>query len=167
MKIIKTDIPPDSLTQRFLPVDYTDAFACKPETVVGLSADDIQVTLWTAMPGWLNALFKIRDIIVRPFGLEGGNGKERYKDFKEMLYDGKSMKIMSVAAKAENETVLKLDDKHLEAYMSVYVDQATITVITLVRYHNLLGKTYFFFVKPFHKIVVKNMLKYTLRICLS
>ncbi|MDR1652533.1 MAG: DUF2867 domain-containing protein [Prevotellaceae bacterium] len=34
-----------------------------------------------------------------------------------------------------------------------------ISIITVVHFHNALGKVYFFVIRPFHKIIVKAMIK--------
>lgn len=166
MKTYKTDIPGDSLTRRYLPADYADAFACEVIDAKPLSAEDIIVCLWTVMPGWVNAFFRLRNVLVRPFGLKGDESKERAAELEDIIRNGGNTGLASVADKSGSETVLKLSDKHLDAYMSVHIaengDSQTITVITIVHYHNALGKVYFFFVRPFHKIIVSSMLKSTL-----
>lgn len=165
MKSRKTQVPKDSLLQQYLPVDYTDAFACNVETEKILSADEIMIDFWTIVPGWVSALFKLRNILVRPFGLERGEkGANLFDEIKKMIQSGSgSSGMISVAGKTENETAVLLSDKHLDAYMSVYVDKQTVTASTSVHYHNNLGRIYFFFIKPFHAVVVKAMLKGTLK----
>lgn len=167
MKSRKTAIPADSLTRRFPPADYADAFACDAEGGGDLSADDVLIALWTAMPGWVNALFGVRNALVRLVGLRGGGMKERADLLESTIRGGGSMDMVSVAAKSDRETVLKLSDKHLDALMSVHIARAggtqTVTAITSVYYHNLLGRIYFFLIRPFHKPIVKSMLKSTLK----
>lgn len=165
-KIKKVNVPAKSLTQPYLPANYIDAFSCNVFGARKLTADELQIDFWTVMPKWVNALFKLRNFIVAPFGLKTGKEDGRIEDFKNVILNGGSIGLTSVVGKSEDETVLLLSDKHLNAYMSVMVIQnknhQTITVITLVHYHNTLGKTYFFFIKPFHKIIVKVTLKSTL-----
>ena len=168
MKCHKTIIPANSLTQKYLPVDYTDAFACEVTNTKKLSADEMMIVFWTAMPGWANALFKLRNVLVRPFGLVTEEGKDYVEELKEMIHTGSgSAGLMSVTAKSDNETVVFLSDKHLDVYMSVFVEEEgrlqTATAITLVRYHNRLGKIYFSLIGLFHKVIVKSTLKNTLR----
>jgi hypothetical protein len=164
MKSYKTEIPANSLLKQYFPVDYADAFACDVETEKTLQADEIMIDLWTVMPRWLNALFKLRNILVRPFGLATGRNEDHAVNLNTMIRNGSgNAGIMSVAGKTENETAILLSDKHLDAYMSVFIDQQTVTATTLVCYHNILGRVYFFFIRPFHAIVVKAMLKGTLK----
>lgn len=164
MRTYKTDIPSNSLTRQYLPVDYTDAFACEADNALKLPADEIMIRFWTTSPTWVNALFKLRNALVRPFGLEAGEKDRTSEALREMILSGNGKNgLMSVTDKSSNETVVLLSDKHLDAYMAVYTDETgsgnTVTVITLVRYRKLLGKIYFFFIRPFHKVIVKSMLK--------
>jgi hypothetical protein len=168
MKSYKTDIPPGSLIQQYLPADYADTFVSEVTEKKELLADDIIISLWTVMPGWVNALFKLRNILVRPFGLETGESENHPEKLKVMLRSGSgSNGLMSVTGKSDNETVILLSDKHLDTHMSVYIEEKgtsqLVMVITLVHYHNRLGKIYFFFIRPFHKVIVKSMLKSTLK----
>jgi hypothetical protein len=167
MKSHKTYIPVDSLIRQYLPVDYTDAFACEVTGAKELSADEIMISFWTVMPGWVNALLNLRNLLVRPFGLNTGEDRGRIEGVKAMIRAGNwNNGLMSVAAKSGNETVILLSDKHLDAYMSVFISTKDklqeVKVITLVRYHNSLGRIYFFFIRPFHKIIIKSMLRSTL-----
>lgn len=167
MKSYKTAIPEDSLTRQFLPADYTDAFACEVADGENLSAEDVMVGFWTVMPGWVNALFKLRNALVRPFGLKTDQEEGQISDLENIIRNGGSVGVASLAAKSENETVLLLSDKHLDAYMSVHLSNTSenrvVTVITLVHFHNSLGKVYFFFIRPFHNVIVKSTLKSSLK----
>lgn len=168
MKCRKTPIPADSLTRQFLPAGYTDAFLCEIPAGATFSPDDLMISFWTVMPGWVNALFKLRNVLVKPFGLKGGHGMEQtFAGIGDAIRQSGQIRFISVPAKNPDETVVKLTDEHLDAYLSVYLEKeaaaSSATAITLVHFHNRLGRTYFFFIKPFHKIVVKSMLKNTIR----
>ena len=136
MKIHKTDIPPRSLLTPCLPGDYHDCFTYGMTCRRKISPDDLMTAFWTTMPGWVNTLFKLRNALVRPFGLQTDNG-----DAKQL------------------EKVISLDDKHLKAYLSVYAEAHEIHLSTLVRYHNRLGFFYFNLIHPFHTLVVKSMFR--------
>lgn len=153
--------------RQFLPADYSDAFACEVAGAENFSADDILTEFFTVIPGWVNALVKLRNLLVRPFGLKTDNRNDKIDDFSNMIRNGGTLGFTSVAAKSESETVLLLSDKHLDAYISVYVsrkaDIRTVIASTIVHHHNTFGRIYFFFIRPFHKIVVKRMLESTLK----
>jgi hypothetical protein len=52
-------------------------------------------------------------------------------------------------------------DTHLNFRVSVLIDRGKsyIYTTTLVHYNNRWGKLYFFFVKPFHRIIVRSIMK--------
>lgn len=161
MKVRKTDIPKDSLVNSFLPANYSDAFSCNFNTTKEITADDIQVMLWTDWPKWVERLFKIRNSIVKMVGLKGDRPDAQI--IEDCIRNNNKLRDFFVVCKSENETVIKLSDKHLDAYMSIYLSdtsskQKTVTSITVVDIHNWLGYIYFYSICPFHKIVVKGML---------
>ena len=126
-----------------------------------ISPDDLMVAFWTTMPPWLSLLFKLRNILVRPFGLQTGEADA--ERLEKAIRNGEKHGLMSVVGKTEDETVISLDDKHLKAYISVYIEAQDISLSTLVQYHNTLGVVYFNLIRPFHKIVVKSMLRQVMR----
>lgn len=165
MKICKSEIPVHSEIRKYLPCNYHDTFMCITDEQKNISTDDIMVAFWTTMPKWLNILFKIRDTLVKPFGLvTGENGDSKL--LGQAIRNGGDYKLMSVVGKTENETVISLNDKHLIAYFSVYMEKEEkrkIYLTTLVRFHNKLGFIYFYAIRPFHAIVVKNMFQQVLK----
>lgn len=157
MKIHQIPIPQDSLVARYLPADYSDAFECLCPLPESVTADDVQIALWTRSPKWLDALMRLRNWLVRPFGLRTG-GSEAFQ--KEIL--------KGVTDRSDTETVIAEDDKHLKFYCSVILVPAggglsRITVCTVVRFHNRLGQAYFTVIRPFHNMIVPRMLKGTVR----
>lgn len=161
----RKDIPQPSLANNYK-FDYKDAYECVVANTKSITPDDIQIAFWTIKPKWLNTLFKLRNLLVKPFGLKGEDKNENNK-FEQCIRNGTTNNLMSVVAKSENETVLCLNDKHLKAYLSVYIekfstDNQKISIITLVEFHNWLGYVYFYAIYPFHHIVVRSMLRNTL-----
>jgi hypothetical protein len=154
-------VPPGSLTERFLPADYADVYACRVDSGRELAADDILVGIWTDFPDWVAALFRLRNFLVRFVGLKGE--KDDPGALERIIREGGANDLASIPAKNANETVMLLTDKHLDAYLSVHVESRgslrTVSVVTLVHYKNRLGRVYFFVIRPFHGIVVKSMLK--------
>lgn len=162
MKVKKVIIPANSLTQNYLPADYSDVYACNVNFGKEILPDDIMVGFWTNFPGWVNVLFKLRNFLVKFVGLKGSeNGN--LKEFETCIRTGGSYELASVSAKNDNETVLLLTDKHLHAYMSVFIEKdkefRKIFAITIVHFRNKLGRVYFLFVRPFHGLIVKSLLK--------
>ena len=119
----------EKLIDKFLPADYQEVIK----------------KIFNHSPAWLNFLYKVRNILVKPFGIEGGDilTSEDY-----------------IIEDTENEAIMRKDDKHLLFYVSIAkIGNNLIDVTTVVQYHNALGKVYFFFIKPFHKIIVPRVVK--------
>jgi len=162
MKVKKTNILPSSLIGNYLLVDYSDVYACEVDSQKEITPDDVMVSCWIDSPTWINTLFKLRNFMVKFVGLKSSEVDD-LKELEKCIRTGTPYGIASVPAKCDNETILLLSDKHLDAYMSVHVESKeyhkTISVITLVYFKNRLGRIYFFVIRPFHGIVVKSMLK--------
>lgn len=160
MKTKHVPFPADSLAARYLPADYADAFECVCPLPATVTPDDVQAGFWITAPKWVEALMKLRNRLVRPFGLEGGNSMSR-EEMAERIRQG-------TTDRSENETVVSKDDKHLRFYVSVRIVReadglARVTTSTVVHLHNRLGKAYFTVIRPFHKLIVPSTLKNTLR----
>lgn len=162
MKAVKANIPRSSLVQGFLPADYADAFVYAAEGSVDFSADDVQSVFWTDMPRWIVGMMKLRDLMVKPFGLRGSKGVDA-AELKKCIRRGGNHGMFSVVEKSGNEAVVMLQDSHLKAWMSVMIDASGIYAITLVKYNNRLGRAYFFVIGPFHKIIVRSALASAVR----
>lgn len=74
--------------------------------------------------------------------------------------------IFKVYDKTATEIILGEDDKHLDLRISLLLEQSKynenekkITVTTIVKLNNKLGKYYFFIIKPFHRTIVPLILK--------
>jgi len=159
IKIHKSGIPQNSKISGYREIDYRDCFVCEIDSNKDISADDIMVAFWTIMPKWLSFLFKLRDILVKPFGLKTGENGDA-KLLEEVIRNGGEYRFVSVLEKSDNETIISLSDKHLTAYLSAYIEkESKIYATTLVKFHNKLGVLYFYAICPFHIIVVRNMFK--------
>lgn len=158
---MKNQVPKGSLIESFLPANHSDVHTYEVEADY-LSADDIQVAFWTNSPKWVQRLMNLRNALVKLVGLKGEkSNKQAYED---CIRSGGTYDMVSVPAKSENENVLRLDDSHLSALISVHIQdlesgQKQVSATTLVFFHNRLGRVYFFFIKPFHHLVVKSALK--------
>ena len=163
MKVRKAKILKTDLIHQYLPAHFTECLQCTFAGKKKITADDIMVAFWTVPPKWVDNLFKFRDILVKPFGLKGGN-KANKKEFENSIRTGGTYNFMSILPKSEQETILCANDKHLVMYLSIKVEEINetdkrVTASTLVNFYNLLGRVYFFCIYPFHCIIVKAMLK--------
>ena len=119
-------------------------------------------------PKWVEKLFGLRNKIVAVFGLKtSANTTDRQQQLDNFKCEpGEQLGLFKVFCKTNNEVVLGEDDKHLNFRVSLLLDQLlnekdkkTLTITTVVRYNNWLGRLYFLPVRPFHKLIVPAMLK--------
>ncbi|WP_159431298.1 DUF2867 domain-containing protein [Bacteroides ihuae] len=113
-------------------------------------------------PKWITLLYKLRNLLVKPFGLE--TNMESKKDLNAQK--GEKVSFFNVLERSEREILLFADDKHLEAWLSfqyeVYQETYIVKLATVVKFHNLMGRGYFSIIKPFHYLIIRDMLA---RIC--
>lgn len=110
---------------------------------------------------WARQLLRVRDAVMAPFGVATSaqvsakaraGGKERIGFFP-------------VQSRSERELVVGEDDTHLDFRASVLVrpradgegDELVLT--TVVHCHNALGRTYLALITPFHRVIVRSMLR--------
>ena len=162
MKVCKSPLPENSRIVRYPDANYRDCFRCRLQIPGKVSPNQVMAAFWTTSPAWLKFLFRLRDLLVRPFGLKTETDSNR-EALKEALENGEGYGMMTVVAKTADEMVVSLDDKHLKAWFSVCIENPSIYLSTLVQYHNKLGVVYFNLIRPFHILVVKNLFKQMMR----
>jgi len=72
---------------------------------------------------------------------------------------GNSVGLFKIYYIDEKEIISGLKDSHLDFCISFYKIDNKILLSTLVKYNNTFGRVYMNIIKPFHKLIVKNMLK--------
>ena len=161
MKITKSNLPETSLLKN-IPHDYVDSYS------VTLNAKDLTIeqvgrSFFTSSPAWVDALLILRDKIVGMIGLKtAGDASNREKLLARFKCEvGEQLALFKVFAKNEHEVILGEDDKHLDFRVSLFLDRQknALTVSTVVKTHNWLGRLYFLPVKPFHKMIVPTMVR--------
>ena len=106
-------------------------------------------------PRWVDLLLAVRNIMVAPFGLKTSGGEGRTP--RDIIG------IFPVVSETPDRLVAGFNDRHLD--FRVVVDIATtgrqqnITATTLVLTHNWLGRAYLTIILPFHRLVVRAMLR--------
>ena len=122
--------------EKYLPVDYSDSFSIEV-TENRLSPKDIILKVFAHNPA-----------LVKPFGIE-----TKAIESEELIIE-----------EDKQEAIMRKDDKHLLFYVDIFITpletgKQMIEVTTLVKYHNWVGKAYFFCIKPFHRVIVPLVLK--------
>ena len=105
-------------------------------------------------PRWVDALVRLRNIMVAPFGLKTSGASAAAP--RDMIG------IFPVVSQTPDRLVAGFNDIHLD--FRVVVDVAIIdagqrvTATTLVKTHNRLGRTYLAIILPFHRLVARSLL---------
>jgi len=156
-KVSKTELPNSSVSKQFIgTVHYVDAFKTELSDIEQ-SIEQIYLAIFNHTPKWVNALMNLRNKIVGIFGLDTGNGETPTEVKSIAVGDKQGMfKIFEIQP---NEVIVGADDTHLDFRASVLKENNVLFLSTLVHYNSRFGRFYFFIVKPFHKIIVKAMLK--------
>ena len=154
-KVTATSLPNNSIIKSFInTVDYEDSFAMlllnKDATI-----QSVYLNIFNHSPKWVDFLMSLRNKLVGIFGVKTDASKQVNTELKVGIKSG----IFNIYAIEKNEIIAGENDKHLNFRVSVLKDNGLLTVTTLVKYNNWFGKLYFFIVKPFHKRIVKAMLK--------
>ncbi len=157
-KIERTGLPPASrLMPSYGRADFADAFSADLPEAASHDAEFIARHIFDHQPEWIAALLKLRDLLVRPFGLK------RAADL--WTAGGDRINIFRVFGRYPNEIVLGEDDTHLNFRVSVLLQPPSdersgrVIVTTLVFYNRLLGRAYIALIAPFHRMVVRGSLR--------
>ncbi|MGP9814401.1 DUF2867 domain-containing protein [Rhodopseudomonas sp. NSM] len=104
-------------------------------------------------PGWIDALMRLRNLVVAPFGL---------KTPAPGPAAGDRIGVFPVLDEAPHRIVAGFDDHHLDFRIVIDVEngpaERRVVATTLVLTHNRLGRTYLATIMPFHRLVVRTML---------
>ena len=133
--------------------DFADSYAL---TVDGqaLDATEAASRAFGRAPRWITWLLALRNLLVAPFRLKTGRAKSASQP---------TVGFFPLLSRSADRLVLGLDDKHLDFRLVVEVTELgsgrqRITASTVVKTHNLFGRTYLAIVKPFHRRIVPAML---------
>ncbi|MGY4628308.1 DUF2867 domain-containing protein [Bradyrhizobium sp. USDA 4486] len=105
-------------------------------------------------PRWIDALTRLRNILVKPFGLKtSGEGAPAPHGM---------IGLFPVLSETPERLIAGFDDYHLDFRVVVDVTgeavDRRVTLTTLVRTNNLLGRAYLTLIVPFHKLVARSMM---------
>jgi hypothetical protein len=150
-------IAPSDSTRPLLPgADFIDAYALDIDEP-SLDAVVAARRAFGRSPGWIRALTALRDTIVTPFGLKTST------DDRVAVANADRIGPFPIVGQNAERVVLGFDDRHLDFRIAVDVAPTLeglrrVTVTTLVRRHNWLGRVYLAFVTPFHRVIAPAML---------
>jgi hypothetical protein len=106
-------------------------------------------------PRWVETLLALRNTLVAPFGLKTSGAADKGRLGMIGLFP--------VISETPERLVAGFNDNHLDFRVVIDVAAAgagrQVTATTLVRTHNRLGRFYLTAIMPFHRQVVRTMLR--------
>ena len=145
----------DALIRQLLPgAQFADTFRNKSGET-SLTARQAAERMFGHSPRWVSGLMALRNLLVKPFGLKTPSHRGPVV--------AHAIGIFPVLSETPERLVAGLDDSHLDFRVVVDVSPTTsgheVAATTLVKTHNLLGRTYLTIILPFHRLVVQAMLR--------
>jgi hypothetical protein len=133
---------------------FSDAFRVAVDGTA-LDARKAAQKMLGRQPRWIRTLMALRDILVTPFGLKTSDPNNRTT--------ADVIGIFPVLSQSPARLVAGFDDSHLDFRVVVDVANAgpgqQVTATTLVLTHNWLGRAYLAIILPFHRLIVRSMLR--------
>jgi hypothetical protein len=133
---------------------FIDAFRIDLEDSA-LDARNAAQRMFDRSPQWIEALLSLRHLLVAPFGLKTSGKTE--------AIPRETIGLFPILSEAPDRLIAGFNDKHLD--FRVVVDVATagarqqVTATTLVLTHNAFGRVYLAVITPFHRLVVRTLLR--------
>ena len=119
-------------------------------------AEDLLLAFCFADPPFLRALMRLRDALVRPFGLQVAAAYQ--PDLARPFRIGQKIGLFDILSISDTQIVIGQDDRHLDIRILLSLagpDKFRLT--TQVQINNLLGRAYLALVMPFHRRLVPVM----------
>lgn len=135
--------------------NWADAFEIETSREFGDMKSLAQHTIGS-MPVWARGLLWVRNALLTPFAIksDGLNDAQSPADCVD---------IFPVLEETKDQIVLGLDDKHLDFRIVVERRDTKqgyrLRVTTLVKRHNAFGRLYIAIITPFHRLIVRSVLK--------
>lgn len=155
IKVVRIPLQKDKLEAISLGhVDHIDAYECVYEPEKALDARDVALEFVGYRPKWFSALMRLRNWLVKPFGLRTGRSSK--EPFPKEVIQGGRIQFFSIHSATSKKVVLYAEDTHLDTNLVMDTKSGRLLVITAVHYRNLFGRIYFFFILPFHCYIVRK-----------
>lgn len=164
-KIVATAIPAESaLCSWGAKCGFCDAYEVPLSmSATALSPTEFYLHASRTTPQWINGLMRVRNRVVRLFGLKDVGSIGAVAKAAHDYQVGDQIGIFSIFGKTKNELLLGIDDRHSDVRVSVMKSYRNglpyCVVSTAVHVHNMLGHFYMMPVSQIHPFVVRSMLR--------
>jgi hypothetical protein len=164
MQIVECDVPSGSMLDRDLigSAYFRDCYRA-PLTRPQLGIVEIFFALFGHRPLWMKLALIARNAAAKLVGLEAPSVAEIMQPEVKATYSvGEKIGPWPIFFLGDHEIVAGRNNKHIDFRVSVLkaVDgsAASVVVSTVCTVHNLFGKTYLFFIVPFHRSGVRHVM---------
>jgi hypothetical protein len=151
---VHTVAPPADAAVLLAGAQFADAFSIAIDDDA-LDARHAAEKMLGQSPRWARVLLALRDLMVRPFGLKTAEAARSSAVARIGMFP--------LLSETPQRIVAGLNDRHLDFRVVIDVAAAEIgrrvTATTVVRTHNLLGRSYLALILPFHRRIVPSMLR--------
>ena len=151
------EVAPDTNTAPLLAgAQFADAVRIDVEGA-HLDARRAIVLITSRSPRWVEALTRLRNMLVGPFGLKTSGETETPRR--------ETIGLFPVLAETPDRMIMGFNDKHLDFRVVVdvvppgSVPSQQVTLTTLVKTHNRFGRIYLAIITPFHRLIAPAMLR--------
>ena len=151
------EVAPDTNTAPLLAgAQFADAFRIDVDGA-HLDARQVAVRMTSRSPRWAEALTRLRNLLVGPFGLKTSGETETPRR--------ETIGLFPVLAETPDRMIMGFNDKHLDFRVVVdvvppgSVPSQQVTLTTLVKTHNRFGRIYLAIITPFHRLIAPAMLR--------
>lgn len=147
------------------PCDYVDCFSVALPLEGAYSIDYLTAVTFLSIPSWAARLMRLRDVLMRPLGLKTGDGEWQSEVARDVQFaPGQRAIFFTVTERSEDELVMGERDRHLDFACSVRrvpsdSGGVEVSLTTAVWFNNFGGRCYFFFVKPFHRAIIRSLMR--------
>lgn len=154
-----------SVADQYPHPDLADAYSIELPAGASHNPEELARFMFSNVPGWSRALMGLRDLLVAGLGLK--TGAQLVATTPEQA--AQRVGFFKIYTRRASEIVMGEDDKHLDFRLSLLCSSPSpqgrrLTVSTVVRCHNRLGRAYIFAIAPFHRCIVRACLRRAARI---
>jgi len=154
---------PFTISPDFGEIHFADLYSIPHITNTCRTVDELTILFFSINIPYVYWFVQFRKLLVKPFGLKADIVKEQTPLYIRTYEVGQKIGYFTIASRTDNEIVIEEYDKHLtfRIYNSLLTNEdGTMSFhnSTIVHYNNTLGRIYFFFVKPFHKLIVSTLI---------
>ena len=162
---IEDHVPEKSaLAQHYEAANYKDCYSQRIALGNIKSPGQLFQEMLFPTPIWISVLMRMRNFIVRIFGLQTASNLTEYTiQPDEMLTAGGKIGFFKIEHMDDNEIVVTANDRHLNSSFSLFLSEdegcKTVFVTSVVATKEKFGDIYMFVIAPFHRLIVKKLLR--------